>query len=64
MASDLLTALKFNKIKALHDLVVTKFAQGRAISNDVFVWGAKSARNNVVVFGVRNAGTIVNNIAN
>ena len=50
MSSNARATLYLEHVEALHNLMMTEFAELRAISNNVFSWLTKSSNNFVVIF--------------
>lgn len=50
MSSDSRATLHFEHVETLHNLMMTEFAELRAIGNNVFSWLTKSANNFIVIF--------------
>jgi hypothetical protein len=64
VASNTLSTLEFNHIKALHDFVMVQFAEGESVNYEFFVGFKVSANNFVIVLSFGNSGVWAQKISN
>lgn len=64
VASNTLSTLELNHIKALHDLMMVQFAEGESVNNKFLVGFEVSANNFVIVLSFGNSGVWAQKISN